>query len=138
MNRLLLFAAAASLVALAGCSTLSKLQDYTVSQSTVDTVMASYDSAFLAPAKNYADLARSNPCSVGVTNANGACGQPNVARKLQDTDKVVETALSALQAQLDACKAVGQDTCAGAGALYSTLKTAISAAEQMATTYGVI
>jgi len=136
MRKIALAAFAAGTL-LCGCSTLSKLQDYTVSQSTVDTVMASYDSAFLAPAKNYADLARSNPCSSGVTNANGACGQPVVARKLQDADKVVESALSALQAQLDACKAAGQSTCTGVGALYSTLKTAISAAESLAATYGV-
>lgn len=126
-------AVAAVSISLASCGTISKLQDFSISQTTLDEAMSAYDTAFLAPAKNYRAVYDKNPCagSETVSNANGVCAQYAIVVKLQKADKVVEDALSQIQGQLDTCKAAGQSSCTGISTLYSTLKTAISAAEQI-------
>ncbi|MBB3453874.1 hypothetical protein FHT86_002130 [Rhizobium sp. BK313] len=134
-----LVAIAAVTISLASCGALQKLNDFTINQTTVDTAMSGYDTVFLAPAKNYRALYDTNACtgSDTVTNANGLCAQKAIVQKLQDADKVVETALGEVQNQLNACTAAGQTSCTGISTAYSTLKTAISAAEQIAANNGV-
>lgn len=134
MRAMFMAAAAFACLALGSCGALQKLNDFTISQSTVDGAMSAYDSAFLAPAKAYRGLYDSNPCRGSDTfkNAAGLCAQRSIVVKLQQADKVVEDALTQVQSQLDICKANGQATCTGISAVYSTFKTAIGAAEAIA------
>lgn len=134
--------AACVLLVLGGCTTLSMVSDYNVSQNTLDTIISGYDAAFLAPAKNYRDLYDINPCLDGqkVSNDKGLCAQKDVVLGLQKAGRVVDDAIKAVQGQLDQCKAAdptGKQACKGVGAIYATLKTAIAAAESYATNYGV-
>lgn len=134
-----ILAVAALCLALGSCAALNSINDFTISQNTIDTAMSGYDTAFLAPAKNYRTLYDKNACTGTdtVTNANGICAQKSIVLKLQAADKVVEDALTQVQNQLNACTAAGQSSCSGISTAYSTLKTAISAAEQIAATNGV-
>lgn len=132
-------AAVALCLALGSCAALQKVSDFTITQKTIDTAMSGYDTAFLAPAKNYRTLYDTNACTGTdkVSNANGLCGQKAIVQKLQDADKAVEGALKQIQDQLNACTAAGQSSCTGISTAYTALKTAIAAAEQIAVANGV-
>jgi hypothetical protein len=134
-----LVAVAAMTISLGSCAALQKVSDFSISQSTIDKAMSGYDTVFLAPAKNYRALYDANAC-IGtdtVTNAKGLCAQKSIVQKLQAADQTVETALKSMQDQLNVCTAAGQTSCTGISAAYSTLTTAISAAEQIAAANGV-
>lgn len=132
-------AAIALCLALGSCAALQKVSDFTISQTTIDKAMSAYDAAFLVPAKNYRALYDKNACTGTdkVSNANGLCAQKAIVQKLQAADVVVENALTQVQGQLNSCAAAGQTSCSGISAAYSTLTTAISAAEQIAAANGV-
>ncbi|ENN86091.1 hypothetical protein RHSP_32178 [Rhizobium freirei PRF 81] len=139
MRMFSLVAVAAMTVSLASCGALQKINNFSINQTTIDKAMSGYDTLFLAPAKNYRALYDKNPClgSDKVTNANGLCAQKVIVQKLQAADQAVETALKSIQDQLNVCTAAGQTSCSGISAAYDTLKSAISAAEQIAATNGV-
>lgn len=134
-----LVAVAAMTISLGSCGALQKINDFTINQTTLDKAMSGYDTVFLAPAKNYRALYDKNPClgSDKVSNANGLCAQKVIVQKLQSADQAVETALKSMQDQLNACTAAGQSSCTGISAAYSTLTSAISAAEQISAANGV-
>lgn len=134
-----LVAVAAMMIPLGSCAALQKVSDFTISQTTIDKAMSAYDAAFLVPAKNYRALYDKNQClgSDTVTNANGLCAQKAIVQKLQAADLAVENALNTIQGQLNICTAAGQTSCSGISAAYTTLTTAISAAEQIAAANGV-
>jgi len=134
-----LAAVAALTISLGSCAALQKINDFSISQTTIDKAMSGYDTVFLAPAKNYRSLYDKNPClgSDKVTNANGLCAQKAIVQKLQTADKAVEDALKEIQDDLNACTAAGQTSCSGISTAYTALKAAISAAEQIAADNGV-
>lgn len=139
MRIISLVAAAALTISLASCGAIQKLDDFSISQTTIDKAMSGYDTLFLAPAKNYRALYDTNACTGTdtVTNAKGLCAQKMIVQKLQSADQVVETALKSIQDKLNVCTAAGQTSCTGISAAYSSLTTAISAAEQIAAANGV-
>ncbi len=138
-----LFIAFAAIAMLAGCQSIKNVYDaansVTISQSTIDKVMAGYDTGFLAAATTYRELYDKNPCHAGqhASTAN-LCAERSIVVKLQTIDKGVEDALKAAQDQLDACTAAGQSTCSGLGAAYDVLKSTISSAEATAVQLGVM
>lgn len=139
MRTIALAAVAALMIPLGSCAALQKINDFSISQTTIDKAMSGYDTVFLAPAKNYRAIYDKNPClgSDKVSNANGLCAQKAIVLKLQAADQAVETALKSIQDQLNVCTAAGQTSCTGISAAYSSLTAAISAAEQIAVANGV-
>ncbi|MGN6549775.1 MAG: hypothetical protein ACTHJ3_07770 [Pararhizobium sp.] len=135
--------AALACLTIGGCQSIKDAYDtasaVTITQQTIDTTMAAYDSAFLAPAQAYRKLYDTNPCPAGAhASAGNVCAERAIVVRLQEVDKAVEAALADTQAQLDACKAAGQSGCSGLGAAYTALQTAITAARSAATALGVI
>lgn len=119
----------ACVLAISGCSTLSTLSGTSITQSQVDIARNAYDGAFLAPAARYRQLGY---CATGtLASVAKPCASRTVVAQLQAADQTVEGAFNAVQAQITA----GNTT--GLSAAYSTLTTAIAAAENLAVTFGV-
>jgi hypothetical protein len=118
-----------AVVLLGGCALLQTLEGASVTQSGLDAARAAYDAAFLAPAAHYRQLGF---CAAGTAaTLIKPCAARAVVAQLAAADKIVETAIAAVQAQITA----GNTT--GLGASYATLTTAITAAEALAVTLGV-
>lgn len=122
---------------LGGCDTVddlaakaSAVAGYTVTQSQIDAVRASYNAAYLAPAANYRELPKCAP-GTSFNILTNRCRDNDIVRQLQAADVTISSKFTKLQAELDAGNAKGSVSA------YTALKEAVSAAVQILTTYKI-
>lgn len=119
-------------VQLTGCAQLAAvstaMSNVTITQRSIDTAIAGYDSVFLAPAIAYTKLPL---CGTGL------CKKQNVVDKLAQVDRAVNAAFAKTQAQLDLCLTTNQNDCAGAAAAFMLLQSAITTAKDTIKVEGV-
>lgn len=131
MKRILL--ALTLTLALGGCAgltnTISAINGFAVTQQQVDASRSTYDGSVLVPLAKYASFPRcAAGTSIGLTNL---CHDRAMLVKLRNADKVVAKAFDDTQDMVTS----GNNT--GAVAAYTTLKTAIGAAQALITQSGV-
>lgn len=137
LRHLAVAAALALTVPLGACDTIDELAakasavaGYTVTQNQIDTVRASYNGAYLAPAANYRELPKCAP-GTSFNLLTNRCRDNGIVRQLQAADRTISEKFTALQAQLDAGNGKGSVSA------YTALKEAVSAAVAILTTYKI-
>lgn len=131
------FAVIAVAAPLGACDTIDNLAakasavaGYTVTQNQIDSVRATYNAAYLAPAANYRELPKCAP-GTSFNLLTNRCRDNAIVRQLQAADRTISEKFTALQAQLDAGNANGSVSA------YTALKSAVEAAVAILTTYKI-
>jgi len=131
------FAVIALAAPLGACDTIDNLAakasavaGYTVTQNQIDSVRATYNGAYLAPAANYRELPKCAP-GTSFNILTNRCRDNAIVRQLQAADRTISEKFTALQAQLDAGNGKGSVSA------YTALKSAVEAAVAILTTYKI-
>jgi uncharacterized protein YceK len=121
MRKFLILAALA--IGLSGCTTISAVQGYAITQGQVDAARNTYDGTALATLKSYAGLPR---CARGTAfSLTNRCHDAALLKKMRNADAAVSVAFNSTQDQITSGNS------SGAVAAYKTLQTAIAAVKQI-------